>query len=232
MPALLELGDAHDVPRGLRDLLPGEPEVAAVHPDRARPGGRPRPRSARSRPRGGGTAVDAAGVDVEPIAQVLHRHRRALDVPAGEALAPRRVPLHQPAGPGRLPQGEVGRVRLRLIGLEVPVAFAEVVERVPAELPVAGERRHVVVHAARCRRRRRGPGRSGSRVSAIISGMCSVAFGYRSAGRIPSAAASSNTAWVYFSAISSGDRPSSSIGEQHLVDRLGARSRRSCVRRR
>ena len=92
--------------------------------------------------------VDAPGVDVEAFAQVLHRHRRALDVPSGEPLAPRRVPLHQPARPGGLPQGEVGRGPLAAVGLEVPVARAEVVERVPAELPVAGERRDVVVHAA------------------------------------------------------------------------------------
>ena len=45
----------------------------------------------------------------------------------------------------------------------------------------------------------------------IISCMCSVAFGYRSAGRIPSAVASSKTAAVYFSAISAGVSPSSSI---------------------
>jgi hypothetical protein len=33
--------------------------------------------------------VDPAGVDVESLSQVLQAHRRALDVPAGEAVAPR-----------------------------------------------------------------------------------------------------------------------------------------------
>ena len=37
--------------------------------------------------------VDAAGVDVEAVAEVLRGHGRALDVPAGEAAPPRRVPL-------------------------------------------------------------------------------------------------------------------------------------------
>ena len=36
--------------------------------------------------------VDAAGVDVERFAQVLHRHHGALDVPAGTAGAERRFP--------------------------------------------------------------------------------------------------------------------------------------------
>ncbi len=33
--------------------------------------------------------VDPAGVDVEALAEVLEAHGRALDVPAGEAVAPR-----------------------------------------------------------------------------------------------------------------------------------------------
>ena len=59
--------------------------------------------------------VDAAAVDVEAAAEVLQRHRRALDVPAGPARPPRR-------GPGRgrrlglllpaLPEREVARVAL------------------------------------------------------------------------------------------------------------------------
>ena len=59
--------------------------------------------------------VDAAAVDVEAGAEVLLRHRRALDVPAGPARAPRRRPrgglglgLLLPA----LPEREVARVAL------------------------------------------------------------------------------------------------------------------------
>ena len=67
--------------------------------------------------------VDAAGVDVEAVAEVLGGHGRALDVPAGEAAAPRRVPLllalH--ARRGELPEREVGRVAL---GLDVLDATA------------------------------------------------------------------------------------------------------------
>ncbi len=40
----------------------------------------------------GEDVVHAAGVDVEALAEVLHAHRRALDVPAGPAGAPGRVP--------------------------------------------------------------------------------------------------------------------------------------------
>src|SRR5439155_22901159 len=36
--------------------------------------------------------VDAAGVDVEALTQVLHAHRRALDVPAGAPRPQRRFP--------------------------------------------------------------------------------------------------------------------------------------------
>ena len=60
------------------------------------------------------------------------------------------------------------------------------------------------------------PGRSSVWVSSIISGMCSVAFGYSSAGRMPTAAASSNTASAYFSAVSSAGKPSSSTASSIL----------------
>ncbi len=38
--------------------------------------------------------VDAASMDVDGFAEVLHRHGRALEVPAGESLAPGTFPFH------------------------------------------------------------------------------------------------------------------------------------------
>ena len=65
--------------------------------------------------------VHAAGVDVEALAEVPHAHRGALDVPAGPAPAPRRVPadvavLLVP----RLPQREVGEILLLVLVLHAP----------------------------------------------------------------------------------------------------------------
>ena len=61
-----------------------------------------------------GDVVLAAAVDVEEVAQVFLRHRRALDVPAREALAPGAVPFHLPllARRREFPEREVGRVAL------------------------------------------------------------------------------------------------------------------------
>ena len=61
--------------------------------------------------------VVAAAVEVEALAEELERHRRALDVPARPALAPRRVPRRL-ARLGRLPQREVDRAALRLVDLD------------------------------------------------------------------------------------------------------------------
>ena len=92
--------------------------------------------------------VDASRVDVEALAQVLRGHGRALDVPAREAAAPRRVPLllARDAGRGQLPEGEVGRVPLVLDALD-PTTGGQLVEIEPRELRVAGEGRDVEVHA-------------------------------------------------------------------------------------
>jgi hypothetical protein len=37
--------------------------------------------------------IDPARMDIKPLAQVLERHRRLLDVPAGKVVAPRWRPL-------------------------------------------------------------------------------------------------------------------------------------------
>src|SRR5690606_16212143 len=56
--------------------------------------------------------VDAAAVNVERLAQILSRHGRTLDVPAGETFAPRAVPAQNVLRLGALPQCEVERVAL------------------------------------------------------------------------------------------------------------------------
>src|SRR5262249_39003013 len=61
--------------------------------------------------------VQPAAVDVERRADQLHRHGRALDGPAGPALAPRAVPGRL-AGLGRLPQREVAGVALLVADLD------------------------------------------------------------------------------------------------------------------
>ena len=61
--------------------------------------------------------VGAAAVQIEVRPEVLHRHRRALDVPARPADAERRTPRGL-VGERRLPQHEVERVAaVRIVGL-------------------------------------------------------------------------------------------------------------------
>ena len=88
-------------------------------------------------------------VDVEAVAQVLHGHRRALDVPAGEALSPGRVG-HSIGGPGR----RTSRGRSRRGGASEGRSPARGAPRAacPGCSPRAGrsrERRDVVVDAPR-----------------------------------------------------------------------------------
>ena len=53
--------------------------------------------------------IDAAGVEVEAVAEILAAHRRTLEVPAGTPLAPGTVPpvVSIFVTPG-LPKGEIG----------------------------------------------------------------------------------------------------------------------------
>src|SRR5205809_1961895 len=54
--------------------------------------------------------IFAAAMNIEKIAEVLLRHRRAFDVPARKAGAPGTLPFHLPmfAGRGEFPEREVG----------------------------------------------------------------------------------------------------------------------------
>ena len=91
--------------------------------------------------------VHAAAVDVEAFAQQPDRHGRALDVPAGPARAPGRLPRRL-AGLGRLPQGEVDRRALALVDLDPGAGrLQQVVEPAVGEVPVVGEALDREVHA-------------------------------------------------------------------------------------
>ena len=96
--------------------------------------------------------VDAAGVDVELRAEIAHGHRRAFDVPAGEALAPAITrPLEEPTGAGGLPEREVGRIAL--VGLDVAAMTRPQVGQGVARQPaVTVEPPDVVVEVALPRR--------------------------------------------------------------------------------
>jgi hypothetical protein len=92
---LFEVGQAKRIPGRFGDLRLAKVDELVVKPER-------HPRTAQV-----GLAlrdlvrvvdrdvVDASRMDVEALAQVLDAHRRALEVPAGSSLSPRRVPLHQ-----------------------------------------------------------------------------------------------------------------------------------------
>ena len=61
--------------------------------------------------------VNAAGVYVESLPQVLDGHGGTFDVPSWESFAPRAVPLDHAPGLRRLPQREVARIALERVRL-------------------------------------------------------------------------------------------------------------------
>ena len=92
--------------------------------------------------------VVAAAVEVEPLAEQVERHRRALDVPARPAPAPRRVPRRL-TGLRRLPEREVDRVALGLVDLDAGAGGLEqLLERAVRQRAVRRERRDVEVDTA------------------------------------------------------------------------------------
>src|SRR4051812_44152788 len=96
--------------------------------------------------------VDTAGVDVEARSEVAHGHRRALEMPAREPLAPAgRRPLEETSGAGRLPQREVGRIALVRFDI-ASMAGAQVGKAVARELTVMRETADVVIDVAIGRR--------------------------------------------------------------------------------
>src|SRR4051795_10502436 len=101
-----------DIAEALRHLLRAHVDEAVVDPE------------ARERQSAVGAAalrdlilmmredeVEPAAMDVDRLAKVALDHRRALDMPAGAAPAPWRIPADHTVG-ARLPQHEVGRIAL------------------------------------------------------------------------------------------------------------------------
>src|SRR5262245_44733167 len=88
--------------------------------------------------------VETAAVDLEARAEVLLGHGRALDVPAGPATAPRRVPPGVLARLVRLPQREVARILLERVRL----LLLHLIEPLPRQPAVLGEARDPVVDVA------------------------------------------------------------------------------------
>src|SRR5262245_58365416 len=58
--------------------------------------------------------IVAAAMDVDLLPEMFHTHRRALDMPAGSAPAPRAFP-ERFARLGRLPEREIGRRLLAFV---------------------------------------------------------------------------------------------------------------------
>src|ERR1700722_7903996 len=91
--------------------------------------------------------VDTAGVDVERFAQILHRHRGALYVPARPSRADLALPKYF-AFFGRLPQNEISRVGLVVLIDVNARAGADAGEIVVGELAIFRKLRNAVINRA------------------------------------------------------------------------------------
>ena len=147
MPSLDELGDALEVAGRLGHLPAAHQQMLAVDPVARRDLAGDRERLGDLVLVVGEDVVHAAGVDLELVAQVSAGHRRALQVPAWEALAPLRRPLQLPALAGGLPEREVGRVALARLDLDA-MPCPQLIEGVARQAPVVGEAGDLVVERA------------------------------------------------------------------------------------
>src|ERR1051325_8637811 len=91
--------------------------------------------------------IDAAGVNVKRLAKVLHRHRRALDMPARTAATDRRIPRRFGFARWFFPEREVTRVFfLVLVGVNSITRARDVAREVDLrELAVLGKRSDAIV---------------------------------------------------------------------------------------
>src|SRR5271169_1222883 len=97
-----------------------------------------------------GDVIDAAGVDVDSLAEIFHRHRGALDMPSRVAASPRAVPLHQMVGLAEHPQREIMRAMLvrRMLEPLRSVLLVKTLARKPAQTILTAIFLDVEVHAA------------------------------------------------------------------------------------
>src|SRR5262245_3859993 len=133
--------------RGLRHLAVVDLEERAVHPEVGETGAVAGFRLGDLVGVVDGRVILAAGVDVEERPQILDRHRRTFDMPAGEADSPGTRPFHLPLLILRaeLPEREVGRVALFP---EVDARAGPETRHVQSrEVPVVAELRRVEVDA-------------------------------------------------------------------------------------
>ena len=136
-PVLEKIGDPGDVALGAGHLPAAHLQVGAVQPGAHE-------RRARGGLRLGDLVlvvredeVDAAGVDVEGLPEIAHRHRRALEVPPRAPGADRRLPAGLSL-PGALPQDEVADVVLGVLVGGNPLPHPELVGIEARQPPVGG----------------------------------------------------------------------------------------------
>ncbi|MPM77053.1 hypothetical protein SDC9_124052 [bioreactor metagenome] len=85
-----------------------------------------------------------AAVDIKRFAEDRHAHRRALDMPARPALAPGGIPARL-ARLFRLPEREIERIALRLVGIDAR-AVLQIVNILSGELAIARKTADGEVH--------------------------------------------------------------------------------------
>ncbi len=144
-PLLDDLGHEHRVAQRLGHLLAAGGQPGVVHPVAGETvTGRDRLRDLVLVVRE--DEVEPAAVDVERRAQVLRRHRRALQVPAGAAAAPRRRPGRGLGFTGlvALPQREIARVSLAILAFTV-AGRVHIGQLLPRQRAVGREGPHIEV---------------------------------------------------------------------------------------
>ena len=72
--------------------------------------------------------VHSTSVDVEFLSKVFLSHNRALQVPAGEALAPRTRPVHYVLRFGLFPKGKIIRGLLVTLAIQGTGSFQSVIQ--------------------------------------------------------------------------------------------------------